>query len=217
MKTRLQTTIYLNQSQLIVKIKVIIWIQRQNSGSVPASKQAFCEQQVFLEIVQKRSISALRISGILARPPQRVAVACRKIWCEKYFSIHSIQTRWITYFGGRFCTEHVWRVLSGICCSQGTGGQRRNGRLAHSWTLHSQGRFRRFKIWISVICCARLRQPKKKVKRYPPRMHSQCWWEMLLWTEEYYHRRRFQAVGWTTLLHWADDMKCLINSVKNSS
>ena len=27
-------------------------------------------------------------------------------------------------------------------------------------------------------------------------MHSQCWWEMLLWTEEYYHRRRFQVVGW---------------------
>ena len=72
MKTRLQTTIYLNQSQLIVKIKLIIWIQIQNFGSVPASKQAFCEQQVFLEIVQKRGISALRTPGILARPPQRV-------------------------------------------------------------------------------------------------------------------------------------------------
>ena len=72
MKTRLQTTIYLNQSQLIVKIKLIIWIQI-NFGSVPASKQAFCEQQVFLEIVQKRGISALRTPGILARPPQRVS------------------------------------------------------------------------------------------------------------------------------------------------
>ena len=58
----------------MVKIKAIIWIQRQNFGSVSASKQAFSELQVFLEIVQKRSISALRTSGILARPPQRVGL-----------------------------------------------------------------------------------------------------------------------------------------------
>ena len=69
----------------------------QNFGSVPASKQAFCEQQVFLEIVQKRGISALRTPGILARPPQRV------------LSIHNYSPNMVTM-------RYIVFELRSFCC-----------------------------------------------------------------------------------------------------